>query len=158
LRAAPPPPARPAGSAPDVEQLASDLAAVMDALLANLEEETALVRAGHLAQAAALEGRKSELAGRYLAITARMKANAGLLSRAAPQTLEFLRERHDLFRALLQINLAVLATAHAVAEGIIRGAAREVARKEAPQTYGASGRAVPPPPMAARPLAVSRSL
>ena len=41
------------------------------------------------------------------------------------------------FNALLQINLTVLATAHAVSEGLIRGAHAEVARKNAPQTYGA---------------------
>ena len=52
-----------------------------------------------------------------------------------------LRQRHDLFHALLQINLTVLATAHAVSEGIMRGVHEEVTRKSVPQTYGASGRA-----------------
>ena len=142
----------------DAERLATGLLAVMEALLRTLEEETEMVRAGRLAQAAALESRKSELAGRYLAVTARLRANGGFLSQAVPQTLERLRETHDLFRALLQINLAVLATAHAVSEGIVRGAAGEVTRKTAPQTYGASGRPVAPAPAAAAPVAVSRSL
>ena len=142
----------------EAEQLASGLVGVMDALLGTLEAETEMVRAGHLAQAAALESRKSDLAGRYLAVTARLKANAGFLSQCVPQTLELLRQRHDLFRALLQINLAVLATAHAVSEGIIRGAAGEVTRKAAPQTYGASGRPVGPSAATATPVAVSRSL
>ena len=47
----------------------------------------------------------------------------------APDTLAALMRRHDTFRALLQINLTVLATAHAVSEGIVRGVSGEMARK-----------------------------
>jgi hypothetical protein len=142
----------------EAEQLVRGLLNVMDALLATVERETELVRAGNLTEAAALEASKTELAGRYLATTTRLKANAAHLSQDLPKTLDLLRERHDLFRALLQINLAVLATAHAVSEGIIRGAAGEVARKAAPQTYGASGRTTNRPPTAVQPVAVSRRL
>jgi hypothetical protein len=81
------------------------------------------------------------------------------LSRIVPAAkLEALRLRHDAFRALLQINLTVLATAHAVSEGIVRGVSAEMAQKSAPQTYGASGRANVPKRSAAAPLAVSRML
>jgi hypothetical protein len=52
----------------------------------------------------------------------------------------------------------VLATAHAVSEGIVRGVSDELARKAAPQTYGSSGRANAPGKSATAPLAVSRSL
>jgi hypothetical protein len=52
----------------------------------------------------------------------------------------------------------VLATAHAVSEGLIRGAHAEVARQSAPQTYGNSGRATTPPRNAAVPVSVSRTL
>ena len=69
-----------------------------------------------------------------------------------------MRKRHDAFRALLQTNLTVLATAHAVSEGIIRGVSGELARKQAPSTYGASGRTNTPGPKASQPLAVSRTL
>ena len=69
-----------------------------------------------------------------------------------------MRKRHDAFQALLQINLTVLATAHAVSEGIIRGVSGELARKRAPSTYGASGRANAPSAKASQPLAVSRTL
>ncbi len=75
-----------------------------------------------------------------------------------PDRLEALRRHHDTFRALLQINLTVLATAHAVSEGIVRGVSGEMARQAAPQTYGASGRANLPGRSAAGPLAVSRVL
>ena len=59
---------------------------------------------------------------------------------------------------MLQTNLTVLATAHAVAEGIIRGVSSELARKHAPSTYGASGRANAPNSKASRPMSVCRSL
>jgi hypothetical protein len=52
----------------------------------------------------------------------------------------------------------VLATAHAVSEGIVRGVSGEMARKSTPQTYGASGRANVPSRSAAAPIALSRVL
>ncbi len=75
-----------------------------------------------------------------------------------PEALDTLRARHDAFQALLQDNLMVLATAHAVSEGIIRGVAGEFARKQAPSTYGASGRASAPASKASQPMAISRTL
>ena len=69
-----------------------------------------------------------------------------------------MRERHAAFQALLQTNLTVLATAHAVSEGIIRGVSGELARKQAPSTYGATGRANAPSAKASQPLAISRTL
>lgn len=155
--AAPPPAETPVTKA-ECRQLVDNLVRVMDALLNTVEQETELVRDGKLAEATALVAEKSELASRYLADTTRLKANAAAISETLPNTLSQLQQRHDLFRALLQINLAVLATAHAVSEGIIRGAVGEVARKAGPQTYGASGRTVAPSRHASQPVAVSRTL
>ncbi len=98
------------------------LLAAMDALVATVEQETALVRAGKLKDAAALDARKAELAQLYAADTAQVKANIPALKQQVPELLAALRKQHDTFNALLQINLTVLATAHAVAEGLIRGA------------------------------------
>lgn len=145
-----------ATDAAQAERLLGALAADTEALLAVVEQETALLRAGRLAEALTLDPRKSQLAGRYLANAMRLRAGAALLARERPAALAALQQRHDEFRARLQINLAVLATAHAVAEGLIRGAAGEAARKSAPQTYGAAGRA-PAPPRAAAPVVLSRN-
>ena len=76
----------------------------------------------------------------------------------APEALDRLRRRHDTFQSLLRTNLTVLATAHAVSEGIIRGVSGELARKQAPSTYGASGRAQTPSSKTSPPLAISRTL
>jgi len=142
----------------DAETLIRHLDDVMDALLGTVEQETELVRQGRLAEAARLEPGKSELSRMYLADTARIRASGGQLSKTAPDMIAALRQRHDAFRAVLQINLTVLATAHAVSEGIMRGASSELARKATPAAYGASGRPAAPTAAARQPLTVSRVL
>lgn len=153
-----PSPAPKIETAAEAENLARHLLAAMDALIATIEEETALVRAGKLKDAAALEATKNELTRLYVADAAQVKANRDVLSREVPDLLAELHKQHDTFNALLQMNLTVLATAHAVSESLIRGAAAEVARKAAPQTYGMSGRQAVPPRGTAQPVSVSRTL
>jgi hypothetical protein len=75
-----------------------------------------------------------------------------------PSALTALKQRHQYFQALLQINLTVLATVHSVSEGIMRKLSEEVNRQIAPQVYGASGRATAPKRQFAQPLTVSRVL
>ena len=47
---------------------------------------------------------------------------------------------------MLQINLTVLATAHAVSEGIVRGVNAEVQRNNMPNAYTAAGQRAAPSP------------
>jgi len=148
----------PIGSAAEGEALMKHLMEVMDALLDMVEQETKLVRAGKLAEAATLEPAKAELSAAYLADATRIKASQVYLDRVKPELAAELRRRHDLFRAVLQMNLTVLATAHAVSESIMRGVSAELARKATPQAYGASGRATTPSPAARQPLTLSRVL
>jgi hypothetical protein len=142
-------------TAAEAEALIAHFSQVMQALLAIVQQETDLVRAGRLGQAALLAEPKADLTRRYIAAALQLKASQAL---AAPERLAALHWQHDDFRALLQINLTVLATAHAVSEGIVRGVSGELARKSAPQTYGASGRPSAPSASTIQPLAVSRSL
>jgi hypothetical protein len=151
-------PTLPVASAADGEALIQHLGEVMEALLGTIEEETALIRAGKLAEAAKLEATKSRLSNMYIADTARIKASQVYLDRVRPTMTRELRQRHDLFRAVLQMNLTVLATAHAVSESIMRGVSAELARKATPQAYGASGYAAAPTPGAMQPLTLSRVL
>jgi hypothetical protein len=148
----------PVTTSADANELAAHYVTVMDALLDVIARETELVRAGHLAQAVELEQAKTELARLYIADTLRLRANQAQLATISPETMPELIRRHNDFRALLQINLTVLATAHAVSEGIVRGVSGELARKASPQTYGASGRTTAPDPRNAPPLTVSRVL
>ena len=152
-------PGRPAiASIGEAQQAIGNLERIMDSLLATVEQETALVRGGHLGEASKLEAAKSELAGHYLAETERLKASKEFLKRSLPAALDELRRRHDTFHAILQINLTVLATAHAVSEGIVRGVSEALNRTEVPQTYGATGRSVPQKPKNRQPMALSRTL
>jgi len=149
----------PITTAAEADQLITHVTRVMDTLIDVLQQETALVRAGRLAQATTCEKLKGDLSRLYIADTLRLRASHSHISRIVPaEKLEALRKRHDAFRVLLQTNLTVLATAHAVSEGIIRGLSDQLARKSAPQTYGASGRTNVPSRGTAVPLAVSRSL
>ena len=152
------PPAAPIASAAEAARLIARLAEAMGSLLEVLEEETQLVRAGRISEVAHIEPKKSELARRYVIDAGAVRTNALYLARETPREFDDLRRRHEQFRAVLQINLAVLATAHAVSEGIIRGAAGELARKTSPQTYGVSGRATAAGAKACPPVAVSRKL
>jgi hypothetical protein len=130
----------------------------MGALLGVIERETELVRAGQVREAILLEERKSELSRRYMIAVENLKAAQKHLSQADPELLAALHRHHDTFRAMLQVNLTVLATAHAVSEGIVRGVNAEIQRKNIPNTYTASGQRAVPGPRHMTPLAVSRSL
>jgi hypothetical protein len=153
-----PEPTRPVASPAEAEALLKHLIDVMDALLGTVEEETELVRAGKLIEASKLEPTKAELSRMYVADTSRIKASQGYLARTTPEMVDDLRKRHDEFRALLQMNLTVLATAHAVSESIMRSVSNELSRKATPQAYGATGKATAPPVSSQQPLTLSRVL
>jgi hypothetical protein len=142
----------------DAQAAIGQMNEVIDGLEAVVAEETRLVRAGQLRQATALAPRKTELAIRYARATDRIKANAKFLALVLPKDVGALGRRHDVLQATLKTNLTVLATAHAVSEGIIRRLSADLVRKSSPHVYGASGRTVAPPPRMARPLALSRTL
>jgi hypothetical protein len=153
------PPSAPAPIANTAEAgaLATHFTQVMDALVEMVEEETRLVRAGRSREAAQMETSKGDLARLYMADAARIKESRSYFGQHAPDLLKDLQDRHDRFRAILQMNMTVLATAHAVAEGLVRGVSGELARKSSPQTYTASGRNAAAP-RTASPIAVSREL
>ncbi|WJR76227.1 hypothetical protein [Bradyrhizobium sp. NP1] len=153
-----PAPAPTATSAAEARKLAENLMDAMSALLGVIERETELVRAGKLREAMAFEPQKSELSRRYVAAVGQLKASQKYLSQTAPDLLTTLHRHHDTFRAMLQVNLTVLATAHAVSESIVRGVNAEVQRRNIPSTYTAAGRQAAPGPRHMTPLAVSRSL
>src|SRR5713226_10062656 len=124
-----PAPVLKAATASDARKLAEDLMEVMSALLGVIERETELVRAGKLREAMEFEPKKSELSRRYVGAVGQLKASQKYLTQAAPELLTTLHRHHDTFRAMLQINLTVLATAHAVSESIVRGVNTEVQRR-----------------------------
>jgi hypothetical protein len=145
-------------TAAEAEQAIGDLTALLEKLSGVVEQETALVRAGRVRTATALAPAKAELAGQLFVGSERVKLSAKFLLRSAPAACAALTRMQEAFRAILQKNLVVLATAHAVSENIVRRLSGDLARKASPQVYGASGRATAPNPKHGKPLAVSRTL
>ena len=141
------PASRPIASTPaEARKLAEDMVEVMSGLLAIIERETELVRAGKVREALRLEEQKNELSRRYMVAVENMKNAQAQLKQVAPELLATLRRHHETFRAMLQINLTVLATAHAVSEGIVRGVNAEVQRNNMPNGYTAAGQRAAPSP------------
>ncbi len=141
----------------EAERAVDDLTDLFAGLSALLQKETTLVRAGKVRSAAEIEPAKKALAGRLYAATERIKAHAKFIMQAVPARCTTLKSAQDELHTALQRNMAVLATAHAVSEGIVRRLSGQLAKKSAPQVYGASGRTVAPNPKNSRPLAVSRT-
>ena len=153
-----PAPALSAATPADARALAESLMDVMSELLGVIERETELVRAGKLREAMTFESAKTRLSRRYVQTIAQLKASQKYLSETAPELLAALHRHHDTFHAMLQINLTVLATAHAVSESIVRGVNSEMQQRNIPNTYTAAGRRASPGAPHMTPLAVSRSL
>lgn len=149
---------RPASTPAEARKLATALIDVMNNLLAVVERETELVRAGKVREAILLEANKTELSRRYIAMIGLLKGSQKYLAQATPDLLSALHHHHDVFRSMLQVNLTVLATAHAVSEGIVRGVNAEMQKRNIPQTYGSSGMRVQPGPRNMTPIAINRSL
>jgi hypothetical protein len=148
----------PASTPAEAQRLADGLMRMMAGLLDIVEQETELVRTGKVREAMALESKKGEASRDYMRAVSEIKHSAGYLKRSTPELLATLHRHHDTFRALLQVNLTVLATAHAVSEGIIRGVNGEIQRRRNPQGYTAAGQRAAPNHRYATPLTVSRSL
>ena len=134
-------PDRVVASKADADRLLAELSETMDGMVSLLEAETKLVRASKLREAARLQPEKAKLARRYLDGIAALKANAGYLKDTIPERVERLRQRHETFREKLQANLATLSTAKAVSDDLVRNVAVEFGARDAPDVYGADGRA-----------------
>jgi hypothetical protein len=139
-------------------KVAEQLIDAMSALLGLIERETELVRAGQVREAMTLESKKQELSRNYVGAVSQLKANQAQLAKSEPELLSTLHRHHDAFRAMLQVNLTVLATAHAVSESVVRGVNAEIQKRNVPNTYTAAGRRAAPGPRHITPLAVSRTL
>lgn len=148
----------PASTSAEARQLAESMMGVMNDLLAVIEQETELVRAGKIREAIMLEQRKNELSRRYIATITLLKNSQKYLAQATPDLLTALHKHHDVFRSMLQVNLTVLATAHAVSEGIVRGVNTEIQRRNIPHTYTAAGKRAQPTARNMTPIVLSRSL
>jgi hypothetical protein len=131
----------------EAEDFLASFTATMSELQAVLEHETEELTAGRIRSALSQEERKGKLAAGYLRGLELARSNAVALARFAPGAVGRLKEAHGGFRASLDRNQAVLATAKAVSEGLVKGVADEMAKRTRPSGYGAAaaGRATVAP-------------
>ena len=142
----------------EAETLCRDIEATMRALSELIERETALVRKAEIARTAELEERKSELARRYVDEMKQVRAHRDHLVALAPDAMARLRDLNTTFHSELQINLAALATARAVAEDLVRGVSEAVGRKRRLATYSRQGRVEKPTGPGGTAITVDRSM
>lgn len=125
--------------AADATELCETIARAMDSLIDTIEDETALVRAGKVLEAGALQPKKAGLSDVYVKAILYARRQGEALKRYAPEAADLLERRHTEFRSLLRINMAVLATARQVSEELVQNVSRNVGKADRPSTYAASG-------------------
>lgn len=143
----------------DADRLVSAILQTMAALEQVLVQETELMRKGRIREALDQEPSKSDLAGAYMQGLETIKSNALSLARYAPDAVAELKSAHERFARIIETNQAVLATAHAVSEGLMRGLAAEAAgQQRAPSGYGPAGAISKTPATPSVSLAVSKNM
>ena len=128
----------------------------LDQLVAIMNEETTLLRAGRLKDASVLAGEKTTLAQDYVGLVRSIQRQTGRLLKEAPNEVRQLRSGHERLATQMAENLRALSTAKAVTENILTDVAQAVGQASQPRTYGAGGQMAATAP-AARGIAVNRA-
>ena len=139
-------------------ELCDRAAATLDELAAVMNEETTLLRAGRMRDAAALTAGKTRLAQDYVTLARAVQRQMARLGREAPEELGRLRSGHERLAPQMADNLKVIATARAVTEDLLSDVAAAVGRSERPKTYGAGGQIGSSAAPAAKGIALNRAL
>ncbi|ODT83889.1 MAG: hypothetical protein ABS76_02495 [Pelagibacterium sp. SCN 64-44] len=130
----------------------------MAALVDVMNQETTLLRAGHIREAGTLTPDKTRLAQDYVSFARSVQRQGERLKAQAPAALERLRLGHDRLATQMAENLRVLATARMVTEDILTDVAKVVGQQDKARTYGRAGTIAADPASMARGIAVNRAL
>ena len=130
------------------------LAALVDVM----NQETTLLRAGHMRQAGALTPEKTRLAQDYVGFARSVQRQGARLKVQAPAAIERLRLGHERLATQMAENLRVLATARMVTEDLLTDVAKIVGQQNRAKTYGRAGNITADPAASARGIAVNRAL
>ena len=125
--------------AEDAEQLVASALEALDRLEPLIEEETRLFKSGKAREALSLAVEKNQAAQIYTRCLESLKHNAIAIGRFQPANLDPLRARHEAFSAKMALNMAVVATARTVSEGLLRDLADAVGENGSPKTYVRGG-------------------
>lgn len=119
----------------DAETLVASALSALDKLEPIIERETELFRKGQVREALSLAMDKNAAAQVYTRCLETLKSNAIAIGRFQPSGLPDLRSRHEGFARLMSVNMAVVATARTVSEGLMRDLADTLGQNASPKTY-----------------------
>ena len=130
----------------------------LSALVDVMNQETTLLRAGHMRQASTLTPDKTRLAQDYVGFARAVQRQGARLKTQAPDAVERLRLGHESLATQMAENLRVLATARMVTEDLLTDVAKIVGQQNKAKTYGRGGAIQTDPAASARGIAVNRAL
>jgi hypothetical protein len=130
----------------------------LSALVDVMNQETVLLRAGHLRQAGQLTPDKTRLAQDYVTFARAIQRQSERLVAEAPAAMERLRMGHESLATQMAENLRVLATAKTVTEDVLSDVARMVGQQNRARTYGTAGTVATTSDSAAKGIAINRAL
>lgn len=123
-----------------------------------MNQETTLLRAGHVRQASLLTPDKTRLAQDYVGFARSVQRQGERLKREAPAAVERLRQGHERLATQMAENLRVLATAKTVTEDLLSDVAKIVGQQDRAKAYGRTGVVANDPASSARGIALNRAL
>lgn len=123
----------------EAETLVDSALNALDRLEPIIAQETELFRKGRVREALALAMDKNEAAQLYTRCLEILKSNAIAIGRFQPPGLGSLKNRHEAFSRLMGLNMAVVATARTVSEGLMRELADTLSHNASPKTYQRGG-------------------
>lgn len=140
------------------EELCTHAEQALAALVDVMNQETTLLRAGHLRQASQLTPDKTRLAQDYVTFARAIQRQSARLSAEAPALVDRLRAGHESLATQMAENLRVLATAKTVTEDVLTDVARKVGQQNRAQTYGTAGKIATDTNSSAKGIAINRAL
>ncbi|MGB3338626.1 MAG: flagellar protein FlgN [Devosia sp.] len=140
------------------EELCGMAEIALAALVDVMNQETTLLRAGHMRQASTLTPEKARLAQDYVSFARSIQRQTDRLRTDAPGAVERLRSGHERLATQMAENLRVLATARMVTEDLLTDVAKVVGQQNKAKTYGRGGAVTADPAASARGIAINRAL
>lgn len=139
-------------------ELVSRVEATLNALVAVMNQETTLLRAGHVKDAGLLTGDKTRLAQDYVGLSRSVQRQLFRLRDEAPDELRRLQSGHERLATQMAENLRVIATARDATESVLTDVAESMGAQNRTRTYGATGNVQSTAGGHARGIAVNRAL
>ncbi|WP_395816039.1 hypothetical protein [Devosia sp.] len=140
-------------------ELVGRVETTLTALVTIMNQETTLLRAGHVKDASQLTSEKTRLAQDYVGLSRSVQRQLVRLRAEVPVELARLRGGHERLATQMAENLRVIATAKDVTESILTEVADTIGAQNRTRTYGASGQMQPSSAnTSARGIAINRAL